>query len=66
MLEFAKTPPKGWNSWDVYGASVTEEEVKRNADIMAEKLKVYGWDYVVVFNGMSRGLSLQHIVNSQI
>lgn len=43
MLEFAKTPPKGWNSWDVYGASVTEEEVKRNADIMAEKLKVYGW-----------------------
>ena len=28
MLEFAKTPPKGWNSWDVYGASVTEEEVK--------------------------------------
>ena len=35
MLEFAKTPPKGWNSWDVYGASVTEEEVKRNADIMA-------------------------------
>ena len=29
MLEFAKTPPKGWNSWDVYGASVTEEEVKR-------------------------------------
>ena len=48
MLEFAKTPPKGWNSWDVYGASVTEEEVKRNADIMAEKLKVYGWDYVVV------------------
>ncbi len=61
MLEFAKTPPKGWNSWDVYGASVTEEEVKRNADIMAEKLKVYGWDYVVVeiFNGMSRGLSLR-------
>ena len=41
MLEFAKTPPKGWNSWDVYGASVTEEEVKRNADIMAEKLKKY-------------------------
>ena len=48
MLEFAKTPPKGWNSWDVYGASVTEEEVKRNADIMAEKLKKYGWNYVVV------------------
>lgn len=67
MLEFAKTPPKGWNSWDVYGASVTEEEVKRNADIMAEKLKVYGWDYVVVdIQWYEPGLSLQHIVNSQI
>ena len=48
MLEFAKTPPIGWNSWDVYGAAVTEEEVKRNADIMAEMLKNYGWNYVVV------------------
>ena len=26
--EFAIYPPMGWNSWDVYGASVTEEEVK--------------------------------------
>lgn len=48
MLQFAQTPPKGWNSWDVYGASVTEEEVKRNADIMAERLRPYGWEYVVV------------------
>ena len=32
------TPPKGWNSWDVYGASVTESEVKENAAYMAENL----------------------------
>lgn len=44
----ALTPPMGWNSWDVYGASVTEEEVKRNADYMAEYLKEYGWEYIVV------------------
>ena len=25
--EFALTPPMGWNSWDCYGASVTEEEL---------------------------------------
>ena len=49
MLEFAKTPPKGWNSWDVYGASVTEEEVKRNADIMAEIwMELCGCRYSVV------------------
>ncbi len=42
------TPPMGWNSWDCYGASVTEEEVKRNADYMAKNLKPFGWEYIVV------------------
>lgn len=42
------TPPKGWNSWDVYGASVTESEVKENAAYMAENLHSHGWEYVVV------------------
>ncbi|NME83720.1 glycoside hydrolase family 27 protein [Clostridium sp. SM-530-WT-3G] len=46
--EFAITPPMGWNSWDVYGASVTEDEVRKNAEYMAENLKEYGWEYVVV------------------
>jgi hypothetical protein len=38
----------GWNSWDCYGASVTEDIVRQNADYMAEHLKPYGWEYVVV------------------
>lgn len=45
---FAPTPPMGWNSWDCYGASVTEEEVRGNAEYMAKHLKDYGWEYVVV------------------
>ncbi|GAA0133273.1 glycoside hydrolase family 27 protein [Paenibacillus sp. YSY-4.3] len=45
---FAPTPPMGWNSWDCYGAAVTEAEVRGNADYMAEHLKEYGWDTVVV------------------
>ena len=45
--DFAKNPPMGWNSWDCYGASVTEEDLIRNADYMAEHLKPYGWEYVV-------------------
>ncbi|PLS01129.1 glycoside hydrolase family 27 protein [Neobacillus cucumis] len=44
----AKTPPLGWNSWDCYGATVREEEVKGNAEYTAEYLKEYGWEYVVV------------------
>lgn len=43
-----KTPPMGWNSWDCYGAGVTEEIVKKNADYIAKNLKPYGWEYVVV------------------
>jgi Alpha-galactosidase len=46
--EWAKTPPMGWNSWDCYGSTVEEKEVKANADYMAEKLKPFGWEYVVV------------------
>ncbi|MBQ8618300.1 MAG: glycoside hydrolase family 27 protein [Clostridia bacterium] len=44
----AKYPPMGWNSWDCYGAAVTEADVRRNADYMAQHLKQYGWEYVVV------------------
>jgi len=49
--EFKKwtvTPPMGWNSWDCYGPTVTEKEVKANADYMAEHLKSSGWKYIVV------------------
>ncbi len=46
--QWALTPPMGWNSWDCYGPTVTEQEVKANADFMAKHLKKYGWKYVVV------------------
>lgn len=45
---WALTPPMGWNSWDCYGPSVVESEVKANADYMAANLKQYGWEYIVV------------------
>lgn len=46
--EWALMPPMGWNSWDCYGSSVTEAEVKLNADYMAKELKKSGWEYIVV------------------
>jgi hypothetical protein len=48
FLSWAAKPPMGWNSWDCYGPTVTEAEVKANADYMADKLKAHGWEYVVV------------------
>ena len=44
----APTPPLGWNSWDCYGAAVTEKEIRGNAEYMAEHLKAYGWNYITV------------------
>ena len=46
--QWAQTPPMGWNSWDCYGPTVTEAEVKANADYMAKHLKSSGWEYIVV------------------
>jgi hypothetical protein len=45
---WAQTPPMGWNSWDCYGPTVVEQEVKANTDYMADNLKEYGWEYIVV------------------
>lgn len=46
--ELAPTPPMGWNSWDAYGTTIRESEVRANTDAMADKLARYGWQYVVV------------------
>lgn len=43
-----KRPPMGWNSYDYYDTTVDEDQVKANADYMAEHLKAYGWEYIVV------------------
>jgi hypothetical protein len=46
--QLAHKPPMGWNSYNCFGGNVTEYEVKANTDYMAEKLKQYGWEYIVV------------------
>lgn len=47
MKDFIKKPPMGWNSWDCYGAGVTEDELLGNAEFMLDRLKQYGYQYVV-------------------
>lgn len=47
-VEVALTPPMGWNSFICYGATVTESEVRANAEFMAKYLKKYGWEYIVI------------------
>lgn len=45
---FAMLPPMGWNSYDYYDTTVTEADVRANADYMAKHLKEFGWEYIVV------------------
>jgi len=48
FLQWAPTPPMGWNSWDCFGAAVNEQQTRANADFMAEHLRQFGWQFIVV------------------
>lgn len=45
---FAPTPPMGWNSWDIFGTTVTEKQAKEQADAMAKHLLPAGYDVLTV------------------
>lgn len=45
---WAPTPPMGWNSWDSFATTVTEAQTKAEADVMAAKMKRFGWEYITV------------------
>jgi len=46
--KYATTPPLGWNSWDIFGTTVTESQVKEQADAMNEYLLPSGYKYLTV------------------
>ena len=46
--DVSRTPPLGWNSYDAFGDSVTEDEIMANANYLKEHLLPHGWNYVVV------------------
>ena len=47
----AATPPMGWNSWDAYGLTITEDQFRANVKIEADGLKSFGWTYAVIDEG---------------
>jgi hypothetical protein len=46
--------PMVWSSWTSYYQAVTEQDVVRNADWLAENLKPYGFEYVQLDDGYDR------------
>ena len=49
--QLAPTPPMGWNSWDSYGMTITEQQFKQNVDWLHAHLQSSGWQYVVIDEG---------------
>jgi hypothetical protein len=49
--EIAPTPPMGWNSWDAYGLTITEDQFREDVAIEAAELKPIGWQYAVIDEG---------------
>ncbi len=48
----ALTPPMGWNSWNCWGLSVSEEKLKGSAKAMMDKgLIDHGWTYMNIDDG---------------
>ncbi|QNI33981.1 glycoside hydrolase family 27 protein [Alloacidobacterium dinghuense] len=56
----ASSPPLGWNSWDSYGLTITEDQFRANVQWFNQHLKQYGWQYVVI----DEGWYLQHPENA--
>lgn len=45
---WAETPPLGWNSWDCFGTTVTEAQIREQANAMAKYLLPHGYVYLTV------------------
>jgi hypothetical protein len=48
FLQWAQTLPMGWNSWDAFATTITEDQAKAETDYMAGHLLSHGWQYLVV------------------
>ena len=46
-----KKPIAGWCSWFAYFDQITENDIHKTADVLAEKLKAYGLDYLQIDDG---------------
>jgi hypothetical protein len=44
----APTPPMGWNSWDSFATTLTEDQAIDNAKVMAQVLLPHGYDVFTV------------------
>ncbi len=49
--QVAATPPMGWNSWDSYGLTITEDQFRANVKVLVNDLQPAGYNYAVIDEG---------------
>lgn len=50
--KIALTPPMGWNSWNCWGSTVSQEKVLSSARALVEQgMADYGWTYINIDDG---------------
>jgi Melibiase len=54
QVEKTHAPPMGFNSWDSYGMYPTQEAMLKNVEVMAERLKPFGYSYFVIDAGWNK------------
>jgi hypothetical protein len=54
-------PIVGWCSWFAFFDKVTEDDVKRTADVVSETLAPYGYEYLQLDDGYQRGTGLPEL-----
>lgn len=52
-----KKPVVGWSSWYAYFRDVTEKDVQRISDVLAEKLGPFGLEYIQIDDGYQQEMS---------
>ncbi len=63
--QYSTKPVLGWNSWDIFGTTVTEQQIKEQADAMAEYLLPSGYQYLTVDIQWYEPESKTHAYNSK-
>jgi alpha-galactosidase len=51
LNRLAKTPPMGWNSYCAYSTAITESQFRANAEVLARRLRPFGYEYAVMDMG---------------
>ncbi|MDH5468282.1 MAG: alpha-galactosidase, partial [Candidatus Aminicenantes bacterium] len=54
-------PVVGWCSWFAYFQDINEQNIKKVADVMAEVLLPYGYEYLQIDDGFQRGHGLPEL-----